>query len=838
MRTLTNVADGATNQPANKWLWASACPLAFLAVATLLVPETRADQALPSPAAAAPAAASAGGQLAEVVVTARKRTENEQTAPVSVSVLSGAQLRRYDLDSLEKVAAITPGLSIARAATGSGALLSIRGISSAFSSVGIAQSVAVIVDGVYYGSGRTLNEGLFDSGQLEILKGPQALFFGKNATAGVISVTTADPTKQFDAHARVSEEFGSHKLEGEGVVSIPLTDTLGLRVAVQASDMLGGLLRNRAGVDVYPTYDVATGATTEHLAQPGSLDTPQEKQDLGRVTLKWDPTDAVDAVLKAGGDADRAYGGGWNAVPLCAGPTMQLSPGTPCSRSFSVYQDNMPLDIAESGIPDAGNGSLYNQYSSYYVTGTVGYDLPYVKLTTVNNYNHYRNTLLQDYSYESPIVGAGGGGWATEQDDWQSMSTEERALTKFDGPVNAMVGLYADKTDFQFHQWPVFAGVEDSAATPAYDRYTAVDKYSYSHGKTVSVYGQLMWKIIPTLELDGGARYIHETLDSLYIQPYANPLLNPSIYIQGAPVAADQVFDHTNPEVTLAWTPTHQVMVYGAYKTGFKSGGFSNSSTLGEHTLPGGLAFRPETAEGFEGGIKTVMMDDHLRLNLTGYRYRFTDLQIDFWNSITYSYVTTNAGEARTQGAELEADWAPPMVSGLTLQGSLNYNDARYVNFLGPCYAGQTAPEGCSVAGPGGAPFQDLSGRPTADAPLWTAALGGNYDVRLGGSMLLNLSANGRYLTRSNASSVAAPLAEQAGYFTMDAAIRLRTDDGHWELALIGDNVTNTFYYNAVYEISGTGSGTGSPQARGVYADQAAYVGMPRTIELQLAWNY
>src|SRR3546814_19650463 len=99
------------------------------------------------------------------------------------------------------------------------------------------------MDGVYFGQGRVINEGFFDLAGLEVLKGPQSLFYGKNATAGVISINTANPTSTFQARTRVSYEFNAKQPSVEGFVSGPVTDTLALRLAGRWSKMYGGLVK-------------------------------------------------------------------------------------------------------------------------------------------------------------------------------------------------------------------------------------------------------------------------------------------------------------------------------------------------------------------------------------------------------------------------------------------------------------------------------------------------------------------------------------------------------------------------------------------------------------------
>ena len=182
----------------------------------------------------APQGPDAAGGLDEIVVTARRRVETAQDIPVSLTAITAEQIDARDITSLERIAAATPQLAIGRNATGSGAQLTLRGIGSNSLSIGTEQSIAVIVDSVYYGQGRTINEGFFDLAGVEILKGPQSLFYGKNATAGVISISTANPTDSWEGMARTSYEFNAGKLLGEGFVSGPITDTLGFRLAVRA----------------------------------------------------------------------------------------------------------------------------------------------------------------------------------------------------------------------------------------------------------------------------------------------------------------------------------------------------------------------------------------------------------------------------------------------------------------------------------------------------------------------------------------------------------------------------------------------------------------------------
>jgi outer membrane receptor protein involved in Fe transport len=544
-----------------------------------------------------------GGGIEEITVTARKREESVQDVPVLVTALSSEQIRKRDLTSLEKVAAQTPNFNVGRASNGSGAQLTLRGIGSSSTSIGIEQSVAVVVDGVYYGQGRIIQEGFFDLDRIEILKGPQALFFGKNATAGVISIATADPTPEPEFEMRASYEFeASEQTQLELIGSGPITDTLGVRVALRGSKMYDGYFTNEAPrIDNYATFDVATGNLNTHVAEPAARHEPGEDELLGRVTLKWEPNDDLSATLKYTGDYNLVNNSSWNYVAFkCPGGVSQLN-GLPCGDHFTTRQVNMPTDMAADFPFTDEDEQLYNRYKSYAITGSVNWALDNMTVTWVTNYQKNNNRWMCNCDFQASPATL----WATENATWQAFSTELRLLTSFDGPFNAMVGVLYQDTKRDFEQYIAFGNVEDSTAAPS-QRYQGTSKVSNTDGETISPFVQLIWELTANLEATVGARYTDETKDSVFSQPYNNPALTFIFRPADAPdglgvVAADQSFDDVSPEATLTWRPTDDVMVYGAYKTAYKSGGFSNSGINSAfRTTPedvtGDFVFDPEQA--------------------------------------------------------------------------------------------------------------------------------------------------------------------------------------------------------------------------------------------------
>jgi len=772
--------------------------------------------------------------LEEVIVTARKREESVQDVPLNVSAMGEQQIREKDLTSLEKLAASTPNFNVGRASNGSGAQITLRGIGSNSTSIGIEQSVAVIVDGAYYGQGRVINEGFFDMARLEILKGPQALFFGKNATAGVISMTTADPGDEAEFIVRGKYEFEAEQVVGEAIASWPVSDTFGVRLALRGSKMNGGYYKNVMEPFNYPTFDIATGVLNNHLATPASKDAPGEEEFLGRLTLKFTPNDALTATLKFMLDENKVNNSSWDYSCFASPTGYSALTGYPCNGGFVTHQADAPVDVFANFPAAKHGGKMYNDYNSTAVTFNLNYEMDNMTWTWVNNYNSNTNKWACNCDFQaSPITV-----FATEDADWDAYSSELRMLTTMDGPFNVMLGAYYQDTKRDFNQYIAFANVEDSSQSPA-NRYIATSKKSKTDGETWSLFGQVIWSVTDTVEVTAGARYIHEKKDSIFSQPYNNAavsfIFRPAEDPLGV-VTANQKFTNWSPEATISWNATDDVMVYAAYKTGYKSGGFSNSGiNSGFSQNPtDDLTFNEEEAEGFEAGIKSTLADNQLRLNLTAYTYDYTDLQVDFFRSDIFAFNTVTA-DATAEGFEVALEFAPNNVPGLLLHAELDYNKSRYDNSAVPCYQGQTPAAGCDLV-VNGVPYQDVDGKPTAIAPDWAGIVGGRYEASVGNGMYFAIAGDARYSDSYLASGFAQPMSKIDSYWYFDASIRFGSEDGRWELALIGKNLSDEFWVSGVVDGPSTGSGAGTPG--GVMADQMGFGNIPRTWALEATFRF
>jgi iron complex outermembrane receptor protein len=817
-----------------------------------------------------------GAQVVEeIIVTARATEESVRDIPVALTAVSEERMNTFAIESLMDLQAMTPQLTIGRATSGSGTSIAIRGIASPSTSIGIEQSTALIIDGVYFPQGRSINEGLFDTQQVSILKGPQALYFGKNATAGVVSIVTNSPSDEFEASARVNHEFEAEDDTLEGILSIPINEYIGARLAVQKSDMSDGWIeQSGVGTSIYRTIDSFTGAIDE-WENPRAEDVwPQEETTYVRLTLAGDINERMSYNLKSSySEFTQGYTGGGELYdcPTLGGTahTSQLAPdptglgrtdyrvpiavpGVDCNFDGSRGWNQIPPGVAAANnlLNQFGNGSEGEKYESNIVTGKIDYNWDQFELEAVLNW-HEQNTQW---------VGDQDGGAATtifaaEENKFENYSAEIRGVTKFDSPVNFVIGGYYQDTNLWFDQDVIFAflpipgvGVVGPRNTGPLDdpndEFTAYNKLSETDGTTESVYGEVVWDITDQWQLTAGARYHHEVKDSYFRQPYVHPFLTGlfTLYDPDNPATEprfQQTFSDVIPEATIRWEPTADLTLYAAYKEGFKSGGFSNSAIASNLSPPGyaDFTFEPEENHGGEVGVKASLFDSSVLATFEVYFYKFEDLQVDYFNSQQFAYVTDNAGGSETKGAELQVDWATP-IEGLTVSGSVGYLKSEFTRFLSFCYVGQTPAQGCVRTSPTQSQIdlrQDLDGNTRPGAPEWSGFLAINYERQLGSMFMFGITGNMQFKSET-VLSASDPNATYPAYQVYDANVRLETLDGHWRLALIGKNMYDKLAILGAGNVPGTGGNTGWDD--GFRGDLSGGARRGREVELELTWRY
>jgi len=232
------------------------------------------------------AAAGSPNQLQEVIVTARKRQESILNVPVDEQAIPEGQLQRMHIADLNDVATLVPGLGLGKSLLSIGTLISIRGIGTTSSDPGVDESVSLNVDDLSLTDGLAYQSALFDLAQIEVLKGPQSLFYGKSNTAGVLDVHTQDPTDQPEVIVTGGYDFEASTRQGSLILSGPVTDTLKLRLATQYTDSEGYF------------NNIATALPGTGALSPSTSHSPEDTDYVIRLTALWTPLSELTARLK------------------------------------------------------------------------------------------------------------------------------------------------------------------------------------------------------------------------------------------------------------------------------------------------------------------------------------------------------------------------------------------------------------------------------------------------------------------------------------------------------------------------------------------------------------
>lgn len=796
-----------------------ALPTVLLSSASILGFAVSAPMAM----AQGPAANDATGD--EIIVTARRQSESYIDVPTMVTVASGEELAKTNANDLAKIAENIPFVQITKTSSGSGGAFVVRGIGSFATDVGISQPVLLNLDNVFVGRPRIIAQGQYDIAQVEVLKGPQALFYGKNSPAGVISILTKNPGDEFEGFVRGTYEFEAKERIIEGGLSIPLSQTLGVRLAGRAAGMDGYIKNNSIGYPNNPMQAVAGASYLANFPVPAGVGrhSPVTDDLGGRVTILWKPTADFTANLKYAYGLSHADGDNSQNELFCdpSRSTVPSAFGIPdvqgdCLINKESTHSGFPVGLT-ANFPFANGGTPYATTKSHLVSLNMDYDFGNIAISSITGYYKLTYRGAQN-SYHDGL----GNQWSSQTEDSKGFSQELRLNTDFESPFNFVAGLFYAKQDQLNHSYSHIVNLNIDPATGSYFTY---DRETDQSSKTWSGFGQVRWTISDQFSLDAGVRYTNEKKDDRNGNAYVHPRAGPTTAIRLR--AAGDYFNRSrtdtdwSPEATLTWKPSPSQIVYATYKQGFKSGGFSAPPVLSTGYTDASTRFDPEKARGFEIGYKGENDLRTIRWELVAYRFNYSSQQVSVFVPANLGFLVSNAGKSRVQGVEASVGVKP--ARGLSIDGTLGLNDAYFISYEGAaCYVGQTVAQGCTPTGIGTATEQDQSGNQLPRAPKWSGRLAVSYETPLGDGFLLKLNGSGIYSSSFNASDNADPFLVQDGFVKLNASVALATADEKYELAFIGRNLTNQ--YTLAYA---------QDKARGGPGQFVGYFGRPLELAIQ-----
>lgn len=670
--------------------------------------------------------------LAEVVVTAQRRTESVQDVGIAMSVLSGDSLAAKDITGVSDLKNAVPSLQVEPAFGSSQPQFRLRGIGFIDYTSNNTSPVGVSLDGVAFALPIQTQGLLFDVDRIEVLRGPQGTLYGRNSTGGVINFISNRPTA--DTHAGVSVEYGSHNLvAAEAFVSGTLAPSLLGRLSV-ATEQGGAWQRDRTtGLSLGDKDKVAV-----------------------RGQLEWSPAQIVDLRLGLHYARDKSDEEGLRLLapyPDAAGVTPLLPADT--SRYVTGWELR-PDFAALVGLKPGAKPGLNNSNSGVDLTGDV--DLGFAKLTSITAYN---KLIRREY-----------GDWdATNLNDSDeylnsdfNQFSEELRLASKNGPLEWVVGAIYSNEDLHEYFYSDFRDVP-------YIGGIVLTNYEQV-ANSVGVFGQGSYAFTDQWKLTLGAREDHESRELIGLNT-GFPLAG--ISFSGGPLSRGAESNLPSGKVELDYKPIADTLIYASVSRGVKSGGFTAHNTV---SAPAVDPFQPERLTAYELGAKTEVAKT-LRASGAVYYYRYRDQQIlgKVFDDVSQSYIGrfTNAN-SRIHGAEVELEWLP--ISGLSL--------SQYAGFVEGYYTS-------SILN-GAIPPQDFNGQ-ALSFPKWSYGGDLSYALPLGAYKLtsdVNYSFHDTYsqffLLGSNDFTV-------PRYWLTNANVTFApASGGPWTVGLWGRNIFNRRY--------------------------------------------
>lgn len=714
----------------------------------------------------APASAQA---LDEIIVTARKQTENLQDVGAAVSALSAAEIaRRFDSD-IRDFANISPNVIIDEIGQGPGgvAAATIRGIGISDVERSIDPSVGVVFDDIYFGAASGSVMKAIDIDSVEVLRGPQGTLFGRNAIGGVIKVSRAKPSNEFSSKVRLLAGE-DNRLDAEALVNLPLTDNLAVKFSI-ADRSTDGHGRNATqgkdqGAEDFKSANIhfllnASEALTLEL----SYDRQETEQDPSMYSNLATSTDAFCSVFGQCGQANGASPqSGDRYTNLGNGPLNQNS------------KFDMDLTILRATY------DLGDNYELKYIYG---------KMET-------EEEVTQDWD-STPLTL-----YHTDRPADAEQETHELRLTRSGDTFNFVSGIYFWDSEYKIDlvSYIGFACVVYGFPCPAPNTEPAVIPVPQTVTQTTesqAVFFEADYRVSPKLKLTVGGRYTEDDKTTL-VEDF---VIDPADGITSNSAS----FDETTMKAAVTYDVSDDAMVYALFSQGYRSGGFNGRpQTQGAAFIP----YDPETVDNTEIGFKSQFMDNRVRLNGAIFQMDYDDKQQDIdvraAGGTGRENRTMNAATAELTGWELEMSAA--VTESLTLSGNIGYLDAEYKDFNADI-TNDGVPE-------------DLTYLELQRAPEWTATLSALYEVKVGEGDLW-IKGDVRYIDEHHISFRNNPNLKNDEQYLIDASINYAINNT--QISLFGKNLSDEDGWTIGYDVVGLWSygGARPPRMIGVALTQS-----------------
>ncbi len=711
--------------------------------------------------------------LERITVTSNKRLQSIQDIPTSIQAFSGASLAKNNIGDLLDMSESLPNVHITE--TSSSKRIFVRGIGSGTNS-GFEQSVAMYKDGIYLGRGHQAKFPFLDMQRIELVKGPQSVMFGKNATAGALSMLSNSPTDENEGE--ISLEYGSDKERRVTFVgNLAVTDDLAFRLAA-FDESMDGYLDNKAR----------------------NKDEASSEAQGFRFSTDWQATDKLTALLKWEHATFESQGSRYQYVVDEANRNAQLAlnPAHAAGLTF-LLSDKSGLDYVSAVAGDSHPDGLDegNKTTSDNAVLQLTYDMGLAEFVSVTTYSEYDWTALFDADYsELSLIKQ------EYVEEYEQFTQEFRYSSPLGSTLEYVAGVFYMKSDLSH---PNDALLAASTLIPTLPPGTSIGTRALveQEQESYSAFASLTWNINDDWKSTLGLRYQHEEKEVSSVQEsYA-------IYAQGIPAPVQQFVNtlvpgiakavsgagnhvlaekrdesHLSPSLSVQYTGFENTMLFASAGIGYKSGGFDGSGLNGSTgTVPdpnSGFEFEDEKATNFEFGIKSEPIKNTFEINATVFHTVYDDLQVSEFNG--NAFVVKNAAETKVKGIELDTRWF--INEHWDITANIALLDFEYERYTG---ASPTIAQAELL----GQSTQDLSGKTGAFAPDYSGNIAINYTTEVAGGYPLTASLSMNFTDDYFLEQDLDPIAKQEAYEKVNLRIELADIDDAWTIALLGKNLTD-----------------------------------------------
>ena len=694
--------------------------------------------------------------IGEIIVSAQKELQNIQDVPIAISVVSGETLKDTLVVNVLDLTNTLPNVQINSFSNSpDSAVFTIRGIGVNDADPYVGTTVSVVVDGTVVGVNTAALLSLFDIERIEVLRGPQGTLFGANTTGGVINVVTKRPTGEWGGEAQLA--YGNYnEFVANAALNIPLGENLAGKISVLHNSN-SGYFRNFIDNRRLGARNITTV----------------------RGYLQYDDGN-YDATLIAEYTATR--NDSQTGVLIAQEGELFFRPG----------ETTDPFSFRRGQSPDQPNSHDRDTYAisleQNLVTG-IG------TLTSITSYREYDNLLFSDDDAVSDVLLQTRRAITHRQ-----FSQELRNLVDITDQTRLIVGAFYFGQSYFLDQDGKLDGFLAGLGQPQ-----TQDQENWS----ASVFGQIYQDLTPDLTLQAGIRYTYERTTAVSTSANSINPDGPSRFddpiIPGSLVRASgrEGWNNLGWKLGLDYRATDDVLLYGYYARGFKSGGFTGRIVIAEDIGP----FNPEELDTFEVGMKADLLDRRLRLNVAAFLNKYDDMQVV--QNLTFpsganSATITNAGKAESKGFEIEATAVP--TDGLTLTGSLAYLDAEFIEY-----------DTRALDSSGNLVPVSFAGNRLMNAPRWSASTGVNWEGRVGPGEL-NIGAQYSYTSSKFTSVTNLPSELVPSIELVNAHINWKPDDLGVTIGLWARNLFDERFFNQKLALPGIGTlaSLGPPRTYGV----------------------